>query len=55
MAVTLICPNLRCRAILQVPDKARGKRVQCGKCGNRFIVPQPTPNEKPKKAATDNG
>jgi hypothetical protein len=50
MPITIICPNLRCRAILQVPDKVRGKKVRCGKCHRNFIVPAPTaaPNAKPK-------
>jgi hypothetical protein len=39
MAVTLLCPNLRCRAILQVPDACRGKRVRCGQCGITLSVP----------------
>lgn len=41
MAVTLICPNLKCRAVLQVPDKARGKKVRCGQCRTAFMVPAP--------------
>jgi hypothetical protein len=40
MAVTVICPNLRCRSVLQVPDNVRGKKVRCGKCGKNFIVPE---------------
>ena len=39
MPVTLICPNLKCRTILQVPDKARGRKVKCGRCGRNFVVP----------------
>ena len=39
MAVTIICPNLKCRTILQVPDGARGKKVRCRKCGQDFLVP----------------
>lgn len=38
--ITVICPNLRCRSILQVPDRARGKTVRCGCCGKNFIVPE---------------
>ena len=40
MAVTLFCPNLKCRSILQVPDDTRGKKVRCGQCGTTFIVPK---------------
>ncbi|MHC5109170.1 MAG: MJ0042-type zinc finger domain-containing protein [Planctomycetota bacterium] len=39
MTITLQCPRLSCKAVLQVPDKVRGKRVRCGHCGNTFIVP----------------
>ncbi len=60
MAVTLICPNLRCRSILQVPDEVRGERVRCGKCGKVFVVPPPStaaktaqkPDESSEEAAT---
>jgi hypothetical protein len=40
MSVTLICPNLKCKAVLQVPDTTRGKKVRCGHCGGTFVVPQ---------------
>jgi hypothetical protein len=40
MAVTVICPNLRCRSTLQVPDTMRGKIVRCGRCGKNFLVPK---------------
>ena len=36
MACQLICPNLRCRKILSVPDDVRGRLVKCqldGECG----------------------
>lgn len=39
MSITLICPNLLCRSILQVPESVRGRRVRCGKCGKDFMVP----------------
>lgn len=39
MAITLICPNLKCRSILQVPDTVRGKKVRCSRCGKHFVVP----------------
>jgi LSD1 subclass zinc finger protein len=39
MAITLLCPNLKCRAVLQVPEKSRGKRVRCGQCQTAFLVP----------------
>lgn len=39
MAVTLFCPNLKCRSILQVPESTRGKKVRCGQCSTTFFVP----------------
>lgn len=39
MSVTLLCPNLKCRSVLQVPEKARGQKVRCGQCGTAFMVP----------------
>lgn len=41
MAITLICPNLLCRSLLQVPERVRGQKVRCGRCGKNFIVPSP--------------
>ena len=29
MAAQVMCPNLRCRKILSVPDEARGRVVKC--------------------------
>lgn len=37
--VIVICPNLRCRKVLQVPEVARGRQVRCGHCGTNFMVP----------------
>jgi len=39
--VRLICPNLRCRAILSVPAHARGKTVRCRQCSTRVRIPLP--------------
>lgn len=50
MSVTLLCPNLRCRAVLQVPDGVRGKNVRCGHCGTVFSVPLKT--EPVRRAST---
>jgi len=46
MAITLLCPNLQCRAALQVAEKMRGKKVRCAQCGTAFLVP----NQKGKSA-----
>ena len=56
MGLTIICPNLRCRSVLQVPDEVRGQKVRCGKCGKNFIVPpvappKPIKEVKPVEAA----
>lgn len=53
MAVTLFCPNLGCRMVLEVPDKARGRRVRCSSCGTNFMVPEKAPAKpgvRPPKA-----
>ncbi len=39
MPVQLICPNLRCRKFLAVPEEARGKMVKCQHCQTNFRVP----------------
>jgi hypothetical protein len=39
MPCQLICPNLRCRKILSVPDEVRGKLVKCQHCSTMFRVP----------------
>lgn len=41
MAVQLICPNLRCRKFLSVPEEVRGKLVKCQHCQTAFRVPEP--------------
>lgn len=35
----LICPNLRCRKILKVPEEARNKIVRCQHCQSLLRVP----------------
>jgi hypothetical protein len=42
MPVQLICPNLRCRKFLAVPDDVRGKLVKCQSCQTLFRVPDTT-------------
>jgi LSD1 subclass zinc finger protein len=39
MPVKIICPNLKCRKILSVPDEVRGKQVKCQYCQTTFRVP----------------
>lgn len=38
--IQCICPNLRCRKCLSVPDEIRGKLVKCQHCQTVFRVPQ---------------
>jgi LSD1 subclass zinc finger protein len=40
MPAQIICPNLRCRKILSVPDEARGKQVRCQHCQTMLRVPE---------------
>jgi hypothetical protein len=51
MAVQLLCPNLRCRKFLTVPDEVRGKLVKCTHCQTMFRVPDPTRKPDPQKAS----
>jgi len=41
MAGQLICPNLKCRKLLVVPEEVRGKMVKCQHCQTQFRVPGP--------------
>jgi hypothetical protein len=51
MPCQLICPNLRCRKILSVPDEARGKLVRCQHCKTMFRVPDTKAQASPAAAA----
>ncbi len=54
MPIALMCPNLQCRALLRVPESARGKRVRCPECGGVLVVPKSpsTPSGGSGKPAT---
>jgi LSD1 subclass zinc finger protein len=39
MPVQMLCPNLKCRKILSVPEDARGKLVKCQYCQTMLRVP----------------
>jgi hypothetical protein len=39
----MICPNLKCRKVLRVPEKCRGHHVKCHYCTMTFIVPASKP------------
>ncbi|MFM9959246.1 MAG: hypothetical protein ACKVZJ_14380 [Phycisphaerales bacterium] len=45
-SVRIMCPNLRCRAVLAVPNEARGRMVRCKSCATNIRIPE-------KKAAVD--
>ena len=46
MPVQLICPNLRCRKFLAVPEEVRAKLVKCQHCHQTFRVPEAQKKEK---------
>jgi hypothetical protein len=52
MPVQLLCPNLKCRKILAVPDEVRGKLVKCQYCQTMLRGPMPKspPTVAPGKA-----
>jgi hypothetical protein len=39
MPVQMLCPNLKCRKILSVPEEVRGKLVKCQYCQTMLRVP----------------
>jgi hypothetical protein len=51
----MICPNLKCRKVLQVPAKYRGQQVKCHYCNSLFAVPMAKVADAPtsKKPADD--
>lgn len=55
--IRVMCPNLKCRAILSVPSSARGKTVRCRQCGARVRIPEPPINaaDADKHAETSAG
>lgn len=46
----MICPNLRCRKVLQVPGQYRGQQVKCHYCGTTFAVPATKTGDKTKES-----
>ena len=40
LSLQMVCPNLRCRKLLSVPEIARGRVVRCRHCGMRITVPE---------------
>jgi hypothetical protein len=50
--VIMICPNLKCRKVLQVSAQYRGKFVKCKYCHTAFTVPA-EPARKQRTAPED--
>ena len=50
MPCQLICPNLRCRKILSVPDNMRGKVIKCQQCQTSCRVPAVRSASEPAQA-----
>jgi hypothetical protein len=56
MPCQLICPNLRCRKILSVPEEVRGRLVKCQFCQTMFRVPDTKrPSHAPSSATPADG
>lgn len=53
--ITILCPRLTCRAVLRVPETARGKRVRCPECGVAFMVPAANSPTRPSQEAPKPG
>jgi DNA-directed RNA polymerase subunit RPC12/RpoP len=51
MAVTMICPNLKCGRTIVAAESARGKVVRCAHCQILFLVPRDVANAREVKAA----
>jgi len=47
----LLCPNLRCRKVLSVPDEVRGKTVKCQHCQTAIKVPEKRATQPIAKAS----
>lgn len=54
MPVQVICPNLRCRKLLSVPEEVRGKMVRCQHCQTPLRVPALPKSERVGTAKSDN-
>ena len=55
-AIRIMCPSLRCRAVLAVPAEARGRMVRCQACGTSIKVPakqEAKPAPAPDAASAD--
>ena len=41
--VTLVCPNLKCKSVIQVDEEMRGRKIRCKQCDQIILVPARTP------------
>ena len=48
--IRIMCPNLKCRSILVVPETARGKNVKCSNCATLFKIPAQPPVGAPSNS-----
>ncbi len=51
MAVTMICPNLKCGRTVVAAESARGKVVRCAHCQILFLVPRDASSAREVKPA----
>jgi len=51
MAVTMICPNLKCGRTVVAAESARGKVVRCAHCQILFLVPRDAASAREIKPA----
>jgi len=49
--IRVMCPNLRCRAVLAVPEDTRGRLVRCRNCGMNVKIPQKNESSPPPPPA----
>ncbi len=49
MAINLMCPNFKCRSLLQVEESKRGQQVRCTKCGQVILVPNRPGGKSPRR------
>ena len=40
MSAQVMCPTLKCRKILSIPEESRGKVVRCQHCQTLLKVPE---------------
>ena len=52
MFCQLMCPNLRCRKVLRVPQESRGKLIRCQNCHALLRVPVPE-GARAERASTE--